>query len=180
MELEGDIPAADRHVVAAALARILADTALLAAKTRGFRWNAGGLAGLALSPMLRREERALRRAQEPLARRLRVLGHPAPASLADLLALSGLREERGVPGALPMLAQLLADHRAVVATLRHLRPCIEDMGDVASARLLGARLAAHEEAAAALATLDAVAWGDAAGPAAVLPALEAGAGFLLD
>lgn len=172
MDADCRVPAADRHVVAVALARILADTAVLAAKIQGFRWNACGTAALLLDGVLLAQQQDLQQALEALARRLRVLEHPAPGSCADLLALTGLAEERGVPAALRMAAQLSADHAAIAAAIRCVRVAIEDIGDAAAVRLLDHRLAMHEEAAALLARLEALAWSDGPGTGSILARLE--------
>lgn len=145
------IPPADRRIVAAGVARVLAETAVLWMKTRGFAWNTESVEGAALAPLLALQARDLQDALAPLADRIRALGFDAPGAFVDLLALSSVGEERGVPAPRAMARQLAADHAQVTALIRCIRPAIEDVEDMATCLVLDRRLCAHEAAAATLA-----------------------------
>lgn len=153
MDRSFTIPSADRRIAAAGVAQVLAATGVLWMKTQGFHWNAEGGEGVVLGLLLGPQAEDLRRALAPLSLRIRALGFYAPAALADFIALSPVREEAGVPVPREMAGRLGADHSAVAALIRCIRPALEDIGDTASCALLDHRLGQHESAAASFSAL---------------------------
>lgn len=147
------IPIADRRVAAAGVAKVLASTAVVWMKTQGFSWNIEGRESIALGAVLSAQANELRRSLVPLSARIRALGVYAPAGLADLIALSPIAEERGVPVPREMARRLEDDHATVTGLIRCIRPALEDIEDNATCLVLDRRLYAHERAAAALAAI---------------------------
>lgn len=153
MEQSFTISPADRRIAAAGLAQVLAATGVLWMKTQGFAWNAVGRESVGLKPLLDAQAQQLMLALGPLSLRIRALGFFAPTSLADLLALSPVAEQEGVPVAVEMARQLARDHAAVTALIRCIRPALDDIEDNASCLVLDHRLCAHEGAVARLAAI---------------------------
>ncbi|MFZ5558483.1 MAG: Dps family protein [Pseudomonadota bacterium] len=151
MDRTFNIAPADRRIAAAGVAQVLGATGVLWMKTLGFAWNAEGRDGIALAPLLATQATDLRRALAPLSSRIRALGFFAPAALADLVALSPLAEEAGVPVVCEMAHRLETDHARVTALIRCIRPALEDIEDTASCLVLDGRLGAREAATSALA-----------------------------
>ena len=86
-------------------------------------------------------------AVDALAERIRALGHPAPATFAEFLKLSGLKEMPGDSTAEDGLKALIADHEAITRTFRKAVQVADDDDDIVTADMLTARMGAHENAA---------------------------------
>ena len=87
-------------------------------------------------------------AVDPVAERIRSLGHPAPGSYAQFSKLSSIKDAPAVPPkALEMVAILVAGHEAVARTARSIFPLADKAGDEPTADLLTQRLTVHEQTA---------------------------------
>ena len=87
-------------------------------------------------------------AVDPIAERIRSLGHAAPGSYAQFAALSSLPDAPATPPKALAMVQLLAEgHEAVARTARSLFAAAEKANDQPTADLLTQRLAVHEMAA---------------------------------
>ena len=87
-------------------------------------------------------------AVDPVAERIRALGHPAPGSYAQFGRLSSLKDvPETPPAALDMVRILVDGHEAVARTARGMFPLAEKAGDEPTADLLTQRLAVHEQTA---------------------------------
>jgi starvation-inducible DNA-binding protein len=82
-----------------------------------------------------------------IAERIRALGHPAPATYADFLRLSSVKEDKQLPRAKDMIKNLLADHETVAKSAHKLLPLVSESSDEATADLLTQRLHIHEKTA---------------------------------
>jgi starvation-inducible DNA-binding protein len=82
-----------------------------------------------------------------IAERIRSLGVPAPATYAEFVKLSSIKEAPGVPKATDMIKQLVEGHEAVVRTARSIFPAAEKASDEATADLLTQRCQIHEKTA---------------------------------
>jgi starvation-inducible DNA-binding protein len=87
-------------------------------------------------------------AVDPIAERIRALGHPAPGSYAQFGKLSSLKDAPAEPPkAMEMVAMLAAGHEAVARTARSIFPLVDKANDQPTADLLTQRLDVHEKTA---------------------------------
>ena len=87
-------------------------------------------------------------ATDPIAERIRALGHPAPGSYAAFGKLSSLPDARATPPkALEMVRILVEGHEAVARTARGMLDLVDDADDEPTTDLLTQRLTVHEQTA---------------------------------
>lgn len=138
----------DRAAIAQGLSRLLADTYTLYLSTHNFHWNVTGPMFNTLHQMFMAQYTELWNAVDPIAERIRSLGHPAPGSYAQFAALASMPDvPQQPPKALEMVRILVQGHEAVARTARGLFPTVEKAGDEPTADLLTQRLAVHEQTA---------------------------------
>ena len=142
------ISAADRGAIAGGLARLLADTYTLYLTTHNFHWNVTGPMFNSLHAMFMTQYTELWTAVDPIAERIRSLGHPAPGSYAQYAALASVPDAPSVPPKAMEMVRILVDgHEAVARTARAIFPLADKAGDEPTADLLTQRLAVHEQQA---------------------------------
>ena len=137
----------DRVAIANGLSRLLADTYTLYLKTHNFHWNVTGPMFNTLHQMFEQQYVELATAVDEIAERIRALGVVAPGSYTQFAELSTVQEERGVPSAEEMIAQLVRDQETIVRTARDVFPLTEAAQDEPSADLLTQRMQIHEKTA---------------------------------
>ena len=138
----------DRAAIAAGLAKLLADTYTLYLTTHNFHWNVTGPMFNTLHTMFMVQYTELWAAVDPIAERIRSLGHPAPGSYAQFGALASIPDAPAVPPkALAMVKILVEGHEAVARTARSIFPLADKAGDEPTADLLTQRLTVHEQTA---------------------------------
>jgi starvation-inducible DNA-binding protein len=138
----------DRAAIAGGLSRLLADTYTLYLTTHNFHWNVTGPMFNTLHAMFMAQYTELWNAVDPIAERIRSLGHAAPGSYAQYVALSSLKDAPATPPKALAMVQILVDgHEAVARTARGVFPLADKAGDEPTADLLTQRLAVHEQAA---------------------------------
>jgi len=138
----------DRGAIAGGLARLLADTYTLYLTTHNFHWNVTGPMFNTLHTMFMVQYTELWAAVDPIAERIRSLGHPAPGSYAQFGALASIPDAPAVPPkALAMVKILVEGHEAVARTARNIFPLADKAGDEPTADLLTQRLTVHEQTA---------------------------------
>lgn len=138
----------DRAAIAAGLSKLLADTYTLYLTTHNFHWNVTGPMFNTLHAMFMGQYTELWNAVDPIAERIRSLGHVAPGSYAQFAKLSSLPDAPAKPPkALEMVRILVAGHEGVARTARSLFPLVDKASDEPSADLLTQRLAIHEQTA---------------------------------
>ena len=138
----------DRAAIAGGLSRLLADTYTLYLTTHNFHWNVTGPMFNTLHLMFMTQYTELWNAVDPVAERIRALGHPAPGSYAQFGELSSIKDvPRDPPKALDMVAILVRGHEAVARTARDMFPVADKAGDEPTADLLTQRLTVHEQTA---------------------------------
>ena len=138
----------DRAAIAAGLARLLADTYTLYLTTHNFHWNVTGPMFNTLHAMFMGQYTELWNAVDPIAERIRSLGHPAPGSYAQFTKLASIADAPATPPkALEMVRILVAGHEAVARTARKVFPLADKAGDEPTADLLTQRLSVHEQQA---------------------------------
>ena len=138
----------DRAAIAQGLSQLLADTYTLYLTTHNFHWNVTGPMFNSLHAMFMAQYTELWNAVDPIAERIRSLGHAAPGSYAQFAKLSSLRDAPATPPkALDMVRILVEGHEGVARTARALFPLVDKASDEPSADLLTQRLTVHEQAA---------------------------------
>ncbi len=138
-----------RKGVAGLLKSLLADEYVLYTKTRKYHWNVEGAQFHELHKFFESQYDEIDEAIDEIAERIRALGEYAPGSLAEFLASARLREdgETSIP-AKKMLQNLLADHEAIIRSVRvDLETAKDQFGDAGNQDFLTGILEAHEKAA---------------------------------
>ena len=138
----------DRAAIAQGLSKLLADTYTLYLTTHNFHWNVTGPMFNTLHTMFMVQYTELWNAVDPIAERIRSLGHVAPGSYAQFGRLTSLKDAPETrPAALEMVAILVQGHEAVARTARSIFPAAQKADDEPTADLLTQRLAVHEQSA---------------------------------
>jgi len=138
----------DRAAIAAGLSRLLADTYTLYLTTHNFHWNVTGPMFNTLHAMFMAQYTELWNAVDPIAERIRALGHPSPGSYAQFGKLASVGDAPAdPPKALEMVRILVKGHEAVARTARELFPVVDEANDQPTADLLTQRLDIHEKTA---------------------------------
>ena len=138
----------DRGAIAGGLSRLLADTYTLYLTTHNFHWNVTGPMFNTLHAMFMTQYTELWAAVDPIAERIRSLGHPAPGSYAQFAALSSIADVPATPPkAMEMVRILVQGHEAVARTAREVFPLAAQADDQPTADLLTQRLDIHEKTA---------------------------------
>jgi starvation-inducible DNA-binding protein len=142
------ISAKDRAAIADGLSHLLADTYTLYLTTHNFHWNVTGPMFNTLHQMFMVQYTELWAAVDPVAERIRSLGHAAPGSYAQFGALASIKDAPAVPPkALEMVRTLVGGHESVARTARSIFPVADKAGDEPTADLLTQRLTVHEQTA---------------------------------
>ena len=138
----------DRAAISKGLSHLLADTYTLYLTTHNFHWNVTGPMFNTLHQMFMVQYTELWTAVDPIAERIRSLGHVAPGSYAQFSKLATVPDAPSTPPkALEMVRILVAGHEAVARTARQLFPLAGIASDEPTADLLTQRLTVHEQTA---------------------------------
>ena len=138
----------DRAAIAQGLSRLLADTYTLYLTTHNFHWNGTGPMFNTLHTMFMTQYTELWNAVDPVAERIRSLGHPAPGSYAQFSKLASVPDVPVTPPkAMEMVRILVQGHEAVARTARELFPMADKASDEPTADLLTQRMTVHEQTA---------------------------------
>ena len=138
----------DRAAIARGLSCLLADTFTLYLTTHNFHWNVTGPMFNTLHQMFMVQYTELWTAADPVAERIRSLGHAAPGSYAQFSELASVPDVPCTPPkALDMVRILVQGHEAVARTARELFPVADKANDQPTADLLTQRLTVHEQTA---------------------------------
>ena len=138
----------DRAAIAGGLSHLLADTYTLYLTTHNFHWNVTGPMFNSLHDMFMTQYTELWNAVDPIAERIRAVGHVAPGSYAEFGKLSSLPDAPAVPPkAMKMVRILMEGHEAVARTARSLLPVVAAASDEPTTDLLVQRLTVHEQTA---------------------------------
>lgn len=138
----------DRAAIANGLSRLMADTYTLYLTTHNFHWNVTGPMFNTLHQMFMEQYTELWNAVDPIAERIRALGHWAPGSYAHFASLASIEDAPGMPPkAQEMIRILRKGHEAVARTAREVFPLASQADDQPTADLLTQRLDVHEKTA---------------------------------
>jgi starvation-inducible DNA-binding protein len=143
--MDTGISGKDRLAIAGGLSRLLADTYLLYLKTHNFHWNVEGPLFQTLHQMFMVQYTEAWNAIDPIAERIRALGHYAPGSYRQYVKLASVKESDGVPKALQMVRQLIEGQETVARTARSVLPLADKANDQPTLDLLTQRLDIHEK-----------------------------------
>ena len=140
----------NRAGVVGMLNTTLADEYVLYTKTRNFHWNVVGPQFHDLHKFFEEQYGQLNDIVDDVAERARALGGRACGSLAEFAGRTRLKE--GDPkkrlAARDMVAALLADHEALIRSLRvDLATCAEQHGDAGTNDFLTGLMEQHEKMA---------------------------------
>lgn len=147
MDVNIGINSENRAKSAEAIRKLLADTYTLYLKTHGYHWNVEGPHFQQLHIQFMEQYTEMWNAVDELAERLRALGHSAPASYAEMAKLSTVKEETGRPDWQEMVKTLAHGHEQVAKTARQVLRIAEEVGDDATADVVGPRVTLHEKTA---------------------------------
>jgi len=138
-----------RQGVVEILSRLLADEYVLYTKTRNYHWNVVGPQFNDLHKFFEGQYEALNEVIDDVAERARALGGRAVGTLAEFLKLARLKEHpERQPPAREMLRDLLADHEAVIQTLRKdVETTTDPLKDAGTADFLTGLMEQHEKMA---------------------------------
>ncbi len=84
-------------------------------------------------------------AVDEIAERIRAIGARAPGSYSEFAERASVKEDRGSPDAMNMIANLVADQEATVASARKVVEAAEAAGDQATGDLGVRRIEVHEK-----------------------------------
>jgi starvation-inducible DNA-binding protein len=138
----------DRTAISKGLSKLLADTYTLYLTTHNFHWNVTGPMFNTLHAMFMVQYTELWNAVDPIAERIRALGHWAPGSYVQFGKLASVSDApASPPKAMDMVRILTKGHEAVARTARELFPVVAKADDQPTADLLTQRLDVHEKTA---------------------------------
>ena len=148
MKIDIGISEINRQAITDGLSHLLADTYTLYMTTHNFHWNVSGPMFNSLHNMFMLQYTELWNAVDPIAERIRSLGHPAPGSYAQFAKLSSLPDAPAKPPkAMEMVAILAQGHEAGARTARGLYEVVGEAHDEPTADLLTQRIGVHEQTA---------------------------------
>ena len=138
----------DRQSIAEGLSKLLADTYTLYLTTHNFHWNVTGPMFNTLHNMFMQQYTELWNAVDPIAERIRSLGHFAPGSYQQFSKLTSLPDVSVTPPkAVEMIKILVKGHEAVARTARSTLKLAGQADYQPTADLLTQRLDIHEKTA---------------------------------
>jgi len=149
MKLNIGISEPHRDSIVDILTVLLADEYVLYTKTRNYHWNVVGPQFNDLHKFFEAQYDELDEFIDEVAERSRTLGGRAVATLAEFSKTSRLKEHPGkYPDAVTMIANLLADHEAVIRTLRDdVSVTMDKHGDAGTSDFLTGLMEKHEKMA---------------------------------
>jgi len=143
--MDTGISAKDRQAIAHGLSRLLADTYVVYLKTHNFHWNVEGPMFQTLHTMFMDQYTESWNAIDPIAERIRALGHYAPGTYRQYVKLATVKETDGVPKAEQMVRDLISGQETVARTARSVLPLADKANDQPTLDLLTQRLDIHEK-----------------------------------
>ncbi|MBQ4915077.1 DNA starvation/stationary phase protection protein [Maribacter sp. MMG018] len=139
----------NRQAVVDALSIILADEYVLYTKTRNAHWNVEGPDFYDKHKFFETQYEELAERIDNIAERIRSLGHYAPATLKEFLALTHLTErEQNDNSSTGFIKELLQDHETICIHLREIIiPLADTYKDLGTSDFITALLEEHEKTA---------------------------------
>jgi starvation-inducible DNA-binding protein len=139
----------DQTAVSKILNATLADEFVLTAKTKNYHWNVRGIHFHSLHLFLDTQYQELALMSDDVAERVRSVGGFALGTLQEFSQFTRLQEHPGQhPEAQEMLADLTADHEAIIRHLRaDLQACADQYHDMGTSDFLTGLMERHEKMA---------------------------------
>ena len=154
MQRENDMkinwmPSEDRKKIAVLLNKILSDEFILYIKTLKFHWNLTGPHFNHMHKFFEAQYEELLENSDRVAERIRALDHEAFGTMTEFLKHSTLTEKPGQsPNIKEMVTLLLADHDALIKTLRkNIHECEQNYKDAVTSNFLQDLSFKHEKMA---------------------------------
>lgn len=144
-DLEIGITKKDRKRIADKLTALLADSYVLYLITHNFHWNVTGEHFNSLHAMFMEQYTEQWNAIDPMAERIRALGHFVPGTHLAFFTRSSIKEVDAVLSSDKMVACLLKAQEATAATARKVLPVAESANDQPTLDLVTQRLEVHEK-----------------------------------
>lgn len=139
--LEGDV----RRAVVEILNHTLANEVVLAEKSRKLSWNISITDLSRIQYLFNSHYEQLNLIADEIGERIRILGGTVIGSLQEFLDYASLKDR---PGEIPEIMELLADHEALIRSLREdSRKCSEEYEDEGTVDLLVGLMRLHEKMA---------------------------------
>ena len=128
------------------LVGILSDGMVLYTKTRKFHWNVSGPSFMELHKLFESQYEQLAEAIDEIAEKINKIGYKTPGTMTEFLKHATLQESPGkYPDQSAMIKELLADHEAVISSLRKaIDDCAEKYKDSLTADFLTDLAREHE------------------------------------
>lgn len=137
-----------RQKIASILNKLLSDEFVLYTKTLKFHWNVQGIVFHDFHAAFKEQYEKLFDFVDSIAERARALGAPALGSLQDFSTYTRLKEVNAKKlSALEMVKELLADHEAIIRTLRQEIEETGKLGDQGTSNFLQDLIVKHEKIA---------------------------------
>lgn len=148
MKPSGGISEKDRAAVVKILVPLLADETVLSIKTRNAHWNVTGPHFSHLHKFFAEQYEELGEQIDDIAERIRQLGALAPATLAEYLKITRLKEHPGREySAQEFVLELSADHETVIRQIREEVERVGNFGDAGTQDFLIGLMECHEKTA---------------------------------
>jgi starvation-inducible DNA-binding protein len=136
-------------LVAHEMIKLLADEYLLYTKTRNAHWNVEGPDFHSKHLFFEAQYEELDEIMDSVAERIRSLGHYAPATLKEYLALTHLTEKsRSTNDGAGFISELLADHESIIIHLReYINRFANEWHDLGTSDYITGLMETHEKMA---------------------------------
>jgi starvation-inducible DNA-binding protein len=136
-------------LVAAELAKMLADEFVLYTKTRNAHWNVEGVDFYTMHKFFEDQYELLDETMDDVAERIRSINHFAPATLQSYLQLTHLSESsREKNDSHGFIKELLADHESIIVNIRSkINLFANDYHDAGTSDFITGLMEAHEKMA---------------------------------
>jgi starvation-inducible DNA-binding protein len=132
-----DLPKHASRTVSAALNGLLADTFVLFVKAKNFHWHVSGPHFRDYHLMFDEQAEQIFATVDELAERVRKVGGTTLRSIGHIAKLARLQEnDDDFVEPEKMLAELISDHKEIIAKMRTTHQLADDNDDVATASLL--------------------------------------------
>jgi starvation-inducible DNA-binding protein len=145
LKADTSVDADGRTVVAEALAKAVADSYFLYAKTLGVHWNVQGPNFYGLHKLTDAQYNELHTAADAMAERIRALGKLAPTGFDAFRALTVVKNDAAHGSTQEMIAELVADNEKVAKRMQAFAEIADEHDDLFTNDMLVARIGAHEE-----------------------------------
>lgn len=134
--------------VIAILQNTLADEHVIYIKTRNYHWNIKGPSFLEIHRLLEEQYEVLVETIDQIAERIKKLGGKANGTMKEFIETTRLSEGPYHDHQTEQVKQLLADHEALIRSLREdISKCDEDFEDAVTTDFLTGVMSKHEDIA---------------------------------